>query len=260
MKDDGLGNPSDDERFLKYLKRGRSRRQVHKEIRGYINPISKIEQDVNYFFDLLKIKAPKDIQKALKAELVKYYEKCSRHGFTRYRKRSVKDELMDVIVFYCIDKYKELIPQIDDNLKLMEMVSEGEIIILKKIAKKAGISPSYLPCDKYDYLYLFDHERMLASFKDDVPFELKEIFIQGSKGDVEILNVWEKIVKENYRRFEEGKRGVSMDYLRLLSFFYVMEKNGLKPFLKPFRELAALWGIKESTFNKKMLLLYKIDA
>jgi len=253
-----VGNPGDDLRFLQYYHRGASRKAIEKRFKAYIQPEPEINDDVEYYFEQLGIRAEPEIKNAIKEKISKKYRELYEEHFTYYGRRSVKEELIAMLCFYELEKYdKQLQAQFDDDLSKIKLASEGDRIEITKKLKKLGISPTFVPIDNHEHL-IFDHERMLYSFKPDVPEKLKVALKRLMA--VESKEIFEKVIEDNIKRYKEGIiRGVSANYLYLLMQFYVLERNGLKKFLKPYRELSKIWGIPFGTFNKKMEYLYKID-
>ena len=250
-----LGNPGDDLRFLQNLHPGASKKAIEKRFKAYIQPEAEINEDIEFFFNKLKLRLPKEIEQAVKANISKWFKKLQRVMY--FGKRSIKEELIDAILFYEMDCYEELNWQVD-NLNLHQKIREGERAFLTKLAKGLGIRPTFILDDKYEYL-VFDHDRMDNSFKDDVPGE-KKVKLREIMG----AGAWKMMIKlqlENYRRYRaDAKRGVNADYLFLLSHFYTLEKYGGKGFLKPYKELAEkIWNIHYMTFEKKIQFLYWID-
>jgi len=251
-----LGNPSDDVRFLEYYHRGASRKAIEKRYKAYIQPEPAINDDVDFFFNKLNLKLPKEIEQAVKANISRWFEKLQH--VTYFGKRSIKEELINAILFYEMDCYKDLSWQVDKDLELQQKVCEGERAFLRKLAKVLGIRPTFILDDRYEWL-VFDHDKMNKSFNVDVPVE-KRIKLRGIMG----AGAWKMMIKlqlENYRRYRaDAKRGINADYLFLLSHFYTLEKYGGKVFLKPYTELVKIWNISSlDTFNHKLRFLRSID-
>jgi len=113
-----LGNPSDDVRFLEYYHRGASRKAIEKRYKAYIQPEPAINDDVDFFFNKLNLKLPKEIEQAVKANISRWFEKLQH--VTYFGKRSIKEEL--------INAYKRLTPIVSPTeIMIQEVIPGGHV-------------------------------------------------------------------------------------------------------------------------------------
>ncbi len=109
-----------------------------------------------------------------------------------------------------------------------------------------------MPYDKYAYYAFHDYNRIKASFKDDVPIDgMVKVWCKNKKVDFEWNDINNKLFDSAYKLEKDGK-GINMDYFCIVGRFVAIEKAGYKKLLKPYKELAGLWGIPLRTFERRM--------
>jgi hypothetical protein len=254
-----LGNPFDDIRFLQNTERHRgesvlkTRREL--QIAGVLQT-DKIGDEVREFFGGVcnaGFEITKDEEEIVKEDFEAMYKLFQDENFTLYGRKSIKHELKAYLFFLTIPtKY---LSQFDADTTDFEIIEKGREVVKKKIKKLSD--PNCFPFDNYLH-FVYDSERTRASFKDNVPAEV--VARAGFDAMAGVAKILEKIFTLNHKRTKNKVKGVNFDYLSLLMYFYIIEKNnGKGKILKSQKELASIWNIPLRTLKRKMSFLYKID-
>lgn len=189
----------------------------------------------------------------LKAEIRRHYTMLQNVGLFKFGRKSIKLNVMACLFYLAIpDVYRS---QIDSNPTYLEAIKRGREAIRVKNANWAGGTNYFF--DKYQD-FLFEPEKIRASFRDNVPPDVMEYVWQAVKIDTSKL--YHKISNIELERAEKKEKGVNYNYLSLLIFFYIIKKKGAKKLLKTIDEIAKIWDIPLRTFKRKIAFLHEIDV
>ena len=246
-----------------YLSREAEVRILHKDIKTTYHTILNTVQQETPLYNLDEVfrgidteQIPKPTRELLKQDIAQVYNNWYETRLIKHLREEERRKLIGWLVFTVVGDYSEILPQIDDYL------TEEDITILNKAGERYWRKVAELhnmprlPVDKYFFLQ-FDYKKISDSFRDEVPFKLRgKIWgMKNKEAHQETLKLLDKVIIWNLHEQEKGKKGFEADYFTIIAQFLALERTGWIRYFKPYKKIAAVFGIPYSTFRWKKALL-----